>query len=84
MFGNFVKLTERFEGAWEQTYAYFHLGRWYASRTYFQKAIKCFNHAAELAAKHNANEGAGLFIADTTFNIALCRYSLKETDKAIS
>ena len=59
------------------------MGRWYAGKTYYQKAIKCFAYASELAAKHNVNEGAGLFIADSTYNIALCRYSLKETEKAI-
>ena len=55
MFANFVKLTERFDGVWEQIYAYFNLGRWYAGKTYFQKAIKSFIYAAELAAKHNIN-----------------------------
>ena len=59
------------------------MGLWYSGKTYYQKAIKCFSYAAEIAAKHNINEGAGILIADATYNIALCRYSLKEVEKAL-
>lgn len=83
MFGYFIKLCERFEGIWEQIYAYFNMGGWYAGKTYYQKAIKCYSYASELASNHNINDSAGLLIADATYNIALCFYSLKEHNKAI-
>lgn len=59
------------------------MGVWYAGKTYYQKAIKCLHYSAELASKHNINESSGLLIADATYNMAVCRYSLKEQDNAI-
>lgn len=59
------------------------MGVWYVDKTYYQKAIKCFTYAAEVAAKHNISESSGLLVADATYNIAVCRYSLKEEQEAI-
>lgn len=55
MFVNFIKLCERFDGIWEQIYAYFNMGLWYAGKTYYQKAIKCFVYSSDLAATHKIN-----------------------------
>ena len=46
MFGYYIKVVERFEGVWEQIYAYFSMGTWYANKTYYHKAIKCYSYAA--------------------------------------
>lgn len=78
MLANFIKLCEKFEGTWEQIYAYFNMGVWYAGKTYYQKAIKCYSYACDMASKSNINENAGLFVADATYNIAVCKNSLKQ------
>ena len=83
MFALFIKLCEKFEGAWEQIYAYFNMGVWYVEKTYYQKAIKCFNYAVQQATKNNINSSSGFLVADATYNIAVCQYSLKESATAI-
>lgn len=59
------------------------MGVWYAGKTYYQKAIKCFSYASDLASKNNIHESSGLFIADATYNIAICKHSLKENIQAM-
>ena len=86
MFSNFIKLVEKFEGIWEQGYAYFHMGLWYAKKTYYQKALKCFTYAYELILAHKSSreaaDNAAVFKGDALYNISLCRYSLNEHEKA--
>jgi hypothetical protein len=58
------------------------MGLWYARRTYYQKALRCFTYAYELILAHKssreASESAAVFKGDALFNIALCRQSLGE------
>lgn len=86
MYAHFIKLVEKFEGIWEQGYAYFNMGLWYARKTYYQKALKCFTYAYELILARKpskeAADNAAAFKGDALYNIALCRYSLNETEKA--
>lgn len=48
----FTKRVEQTEGVWEQIYAYFNVGVWYLSKTYYDKAIKSFVYALELLDGH--------------------------------
>lgn len=59
------------------------MGMWYANKTYYHKAIKCFNYASELAAAHKLNEGSLILKADAVFNVALCSYAIQEHSRAL-
>lgn len=56
MFALYIKLIERFEGIWEQVYAYFNMGMWYAKKTYNFKALKCFIYSVELIQSHKTSK----------------------------
>jgi len=45
LMSKYVLVVERFDGIWEQVYAYFNMGNWYLTKTYYYKAINCFNHS---------------------------------------
>lgn len=86
MYANFIRIIERMEGIWEQAYAYFNMGLWYARKTYYLKALKCFNYAFELVlsnkSSREASDNATIFKGDAVFNISLCLYSTGDRDKA--
>jgi len=77
MYANFIKLTEQFDGIWEQIYAYFNFGIWYARKTYYKKAVKCFSYALEMIISHKLSkdntENSIIFKADVNFNIGICQ-----------
>lgn len=62
------------------------MGLWYARKTYYQKALKCLTYAYELILAHKSSreaaDNAAVFKGDALYNIAVCRYSLNEHDKA--
>lgn len=73
-------MIERFDGIWEQIYAYYNMGIWYAHKTYYQKALKCFTYSLELIASHKSSrevsDNSIIFKGDAMFNVSLCRHSI--------
>lgn len=62
------------------------MGIWYCKKTYFSKAIKCFNYCLELINSNKSlkdPDNSILIKADITYNISICLYSLSNQTKAL-
>ena len=62
------------------------MGVWYGKKTYYQKALKCFDHAVKLITTHHSSreiiEGSTIFRGDSLYNMALCHQASGDKDRA--